>query len=255
MRNTIEEYGAERLEPGDVIVANDPYRTARTSTTSSSPGRCSPAGSSSRFVNLKAHQLDMGGVVPGGFTLAKSNIYENGLVLSPRALFKGGKPVHETWSLIFDNVRFGEILFPDMRVDLRRARPRRAAARGDGRALRRRAVHGAMRYACDASAERMPFALEAIPDGEWEGEDLVDCDALDDAEEYLVRVKITKRGGRAEVDFSGTLAAGAHVHQLHAARREDDRRGRLQVPVRPARLRSRRGRCAASTWSSRRARW
>ena len=27
VRNTVEEYGLERLEPGDVIVANDPYRT------------------------------------------------------------------------------------------------------------------------------------------------------------------------------------------------------------------------------------
>ena len=27
VRNTIEEYGPERLQPGDVIVANDPYRT------------------------------------------------------------------------------------------------------------------------------------------------------------------------------------------------------------------------------------
>ena len=26
VRNTVEEYGVERLEPGDVIVANDPYR-------------------------------------------------------------------------------------------------------------------------------------------------------------------------------------------------------------------------------------
>ena len=66
------------------------------------------------------------------------------------------------------------------------------------------AVHGAMTYACDASAERMRFALEAVPDGEWEGEDLADCDALDDSEEYLVRVKIVKRGDRAEVDFSGS---------------------------------------------------
>ena len=27
VRNVIEEYGVERLEPGDIIVANDPYRT------------------------------------------------------------------------------------------------------------------------------------------------------------------------------------------------------------------------------------
>ena len=58
----------------------------------------------------------MGGIVPGGFSLTKHNVYENGLVLSPRALYRGGEPVRETWSLIFDNVRFGEILFPDMQT-------------------------------------------------------------------------------------------------------------------------------------------
>ena len=42
---------------------------------------------------MKAHQLDMGGMVPGGFSLAKHNVYENGLVLSPRALFRAGRPV------------------------------------------------------------------------------------------------------------------------------------------------------------------
>jgi N-methylhydantoinase B len=66
------------------------------------------------------------------------------------------------------------------------------------------AVHGAMAYVCDASAERIGHALEAVPDGEWEGEDATDCDAVDDTEEYRVRVRIVKRGGRAEVDFSGT---------------------------------------------------
>ena len=47
-------------------------------------------------------------------------------------------------------------------------------------------------------------ALAAIPDGTWVGEDLIDCDAAGDDEEYRVRVTVTKRGGRAEVDFSGT---------------------------------------------------
>ena len=154
---------------------------------------------------MKAHQLDMGGVVPGGFSIAKRNVYENGLVLSPRALYRAGKPVHETWSLIFDNVRFGEILVAGHAVDRRRARPRRAAARARrSSATASPAVHGAMRYACDAAAERMSTALAAIPDGTWVGEDLIDCDAAGDDEEYRVRVTVTKRGGRAEVDFSGT---------------------------------------------------
>ena len=57
------------------------------STTCCSSGRSSAARKLAGFVNLKAHQLDMGGVVPGGFSLTKLNVYENGLVLSPRALY------------------------------------------------------------------------------------------------------------------------------------------------------------------------
>jgi N-methylhydantoinase B len=204
VRNTVEEFGPDRLGAGDVLVANDPYRGG---THVNDLLFVRPVFAAERlvgFVNMKAHQLDMGGVVPGGFTLTKRNVYEDGLVLSPRLLFAGGEPVRETWSLIFDNVRFGQILYPDMQsvcaeLDL-----------GDRLLVETverhgvEAVHGAMAYVCDSSGERLAHALEAIPDGEWEGEDAADCDAIDDAEEYVVRVRVTKRGGRAEVDFSGT---------------------------------------------------
>jgi N-methylhydantoinase B len=204
VRNTVEEYGVERLEQGDVIVANDPYRNGTHVNDLLFVRPVFHEGELAGFVNMKAHQLDMGGVVPAGFSIAKKNVYENGLVLSPRALYRGGEPEQDTWSLIFDNVRFGEILAPDMlsivaELDL--------GERLLGETIERYgvpAVHGAMTYACDAAAERMSTALAAIPDGTWVGEDLIDCDAAGDDEEYLVRVTVRKRGGRAEVDFSGT---------------------------------------------------
>jgi N-methylhydantoinase B len=204
VRTCVEEWRPERLKPGDVVIANDPYRGGTHVNDLLFVRPVFHDGALVGFVNMKAHQLDMGGIVPGGFTLTKRNVYEDGIVLSPRLLVSGGEPVRETWSLIFDNVRFGPILFPDMQsivaeLDLgERLLTETVERYGVG------AVHGAMRYVCDASAQRLASALEAIPDGEWVGEDATDCDALDDSEEYLVRVKVTKRGGRAEVDFSGT---------------------------------------------------
>ena len=204
VRNTVEEYGVARLEPGDLIICNDPYRTG---THVNDLLFVRPVFQEERiagFVNLKAHQLDMGGVVPGGFSLTKHNVYETGLVVSPRALYRAGEPVRETWSLIFDNVRFGEILFPDIQTV--------CAGLGLGERLLSEtvarygfdAVQGAYRYACDAAAERMSLALAALPDGDWEGEDASDCDGVDDTEEYRIHVKVSKRGSRVEVDFSGT---------------------------------------------------
>ncbi len=202
--NTVEEFGVERLRPGDVLVANDPYRIG-THVNDMLFTRPVFAGDElAGFVNLKAHQLDMGGVVPGGFSLGKRNVYENGLVLSPRLLQAGGEPVRETWSLIFDNVRFGPILFPDMQTIVAELELGERLLSETIERYGLGAVHGAMTYVCDAAAERMTQALAALPDGAWEGEDIADCDAVDDSEEYLVRVRVTKRGGRAEVDFSGT---------------------------------------------------
>ena len=206
VRITIEEYGPERLEPGDVIVANDPYRGGTHVNDLLFTRPVFVDGEIVGFVNLKAHQLDMGGVVPGGFTLTKSNVYEDGLVLSPRALLQGrASRCRRRWSLIFDNVRFGDLLFPDMQticanLDLGERLLSETVER-----YGLEAVHGAMRYACDASAERMQVALEAMPDGVWEGEDHHRLPtASTTPRSTVVHVKITKRGDRAEVDFSGS---------------------------------------------------
>ena len=204
VRNTIEEYGPERLQPGDVIVANDPYRTGTHVNDMLFVRPVFHDGALLAFVNLKAHQLDMGGAVPGGFSCTKRTVYENGLVVSPRALFSAGEPVRETWSLIFDNVRFGEILFPDMQtivagLNLGERLIVESAERYGAQALR-----GTIDYVCDANAERIAQALAELPEGRWEGWDMSDCDGADDSEEYRVQVTITKRGDRLEVDFSGT---------------------------------------------------
>jgi N-methylhydantoinase B len=204
VRLTVEEFGRGRLSPGDVIVANDPYRGGTHVNDCLFTRPVFHEGRVAGFVNMKAHQLDMGGVVPGGFTLTKRNVYEDGLVLSPRKLIDGGEPVPETWSLIFDNVRFGPILFPDLQTVCAELELGDRLLTETLERYGAEAVHGAMTYVCDASAERIGRALEAIPDGDWVGEDAIDCDAVDDTEEYRVRVSVRKRGGRAEVDFSGT---------------------------------------------------
>ena len=204
IRNTIEEFGPEELQPGDVVIANDPYRTG---THVNDVLFCLPVfhdGKVISFINIKAHQLDMGGSVPGGFSSTKMNSYENGLVMSPRLLMRAGKPVRETWNLIGDNARFGELLARDIKTLIA------CLHLGEDLLLQSverygcPAVQGAMQYMCDADAERIASAIAALPDGEWTGEGMVDADGLDDSEEYPVRVKIRKRADRLEVDVSDT---------------------------------------------------
>lgn len=204
VKNTVEEFGPDRLRPGDVLVANDPYRTG---THVNDVLFIRPVFVDDEilcFVTIKAHQLDIGGSVPGGFSATKTSIFENGLVLSPRLLARDGELVPETWSLVMDNARFGELLGADMRTIVACLELGADLMSGSAERYGREAVWGTMRYVTDADAERMADALAALPDGEWTASSLVDADGVSPDEEYPVTVTLRKVGPRLEVDLSGT---------------------------------------------------
>lgn len=204
VRNTVIEYGPENLNPGDVLICNDPYRTG---THVNDVLFIYPVFRDNKivsFVNIRAHQLDMGGTVPGGFSGTKANIYENGLVIAPMLLYSAGKPVRSTFSLIFDNSRFGEILLPDFKSIYQQLH---LGARLIGENIDRygaEAYLGTLQYAVDTSAERMRDAIAKIPDGDYVGTGLVDADGMDESEEYHIKVTLIKRGEHVEAELSGT---------------------------------------------------
>lgn len=204
VRNTVEEYGPERLKPGDVLMCNDPYRTGTHVNDINFVRPVFYEGKIVGFVNLQAHMLDMGGVVPAGFSGTKKNIYENGLVIGPHLLYNQDVPDKSGWTMIFDNARFAAALLPDIKTIYQNLRL------GDRLLIEAiekyglDAYMGALRYTCDSAAETMQQALEQVPDGVYEGQDRVDCDGVADDEDFIVKVKITKKGGKAEVDLSGS---------------------------------------------------
>jgi N-methylhydantoinase B len=204
LRNVVEEYGPDRLNPGDVLIANDPVRAGNHVNDLMFIRPVFHDGEIVGFVNLRAHMLDMGGIVPAGFSGTKRNIYENGLVVGPSLLYRQEQPVRETWSLIFDNARFGAQMMPDMKTIYQNVALGERLLQDSIDRYGLDAYLGAMRYTLDGSAEMMRKALERLPDGVYEGEDVIDADGVDDSEEFRVHVTVTKRGGRAEVDLSGS---------------------------------------------------
>ncbi len=204
IRNTVEEYGPENLKPGDVLICNDPYRVGTHVNDICFIRPVFHDGEIAGFVNLQAHMLDMGGSVPGGFSGTKRNVYENGVVIAPQLLYSADEPVRSAWSLIFDNARFGDVLLPDIKTIYENLRLGERLMNETIERYGVEAFQGSMRYACDVAGEAMRTALERLPDGDYEGEDRIDCDGVDDEEEFTVRVKIRVRGGKAEIDMSGS---------------------------------------------------
>ncbi|NWJ71083.1 hydantoinase B/oxoprolinase family protein [Pseudonocardia sp. ICBG1122] len=205
VRNTITEYGPEEVEEGDIIIANDPYRVGNHVNDMCFIRPVFHEGRIISFVTIRAHQLDMGGVVPAGFSATKRNSYENGLVISPMRLYAKDKPVKATFNLIFDNARMAALLYPDMKSIYQALL---LAERLILESVARYGVEaylGAISYTCDASAEAMSTALrESIPDGVYEAEEGIDADGVDDGITYKLKIRIAKQDDRVEVDLSGT---------------------------------------------------
>ena len=204
VRNTVQEYGPENLKPGDVLVCNDPYRVGTHVNDVCFIRPVFSEGELIAFVNVRAHQLDMGGVVPGGFSGTKANVYENGLVLGPMLLFEHDKPVRSTFSPVFDNTRLAALLQPDFMTMFQQLQLGERLIVESIVRYGLDAFRGTMRYCCDASAEAMRDAFQKLPDGVYYAEEQLDADGAGDDEEIVVCAKITKLGSRVEVDLSGS---------------------------------------------------
>ncbi|RYE43543.1 MAG: hydantoinase B/oxoprolinase family protein [Hyphomicrobiales bacterium] len=205
VRATVEEYGPEDLQPGDVLIANDPYRLGNHVNDMCFIRPIFHEGRIVAFVSMKAHQLDLGGIVPAGFSAAIRNVFEGGLVIPPTLLFSHDRAVKSTFRIIFDNSRFGGLLLPDMMSIYQQLLLGERLIVESLERYGTAALHGAMRYSCDVSADAMREAIRTkVPDGIYEGSGLIDADGVDDTLEYKIVVRIAKYGENIEVDLSGT---------------------------------------------------
>jgi N-methylhydantoinase B len=204
VRIVIEEYGPDQLHPGDVLIVNDYYRVG---THLNDACLMRPVFHHDRIVavvTVRAHFLDMGGIVMGGFEVKKRTTWEDGLRIPPTLLFSRGQPVTSTLKLLYDNTRLGALCIPDIMTEVQALELGASLLEESIARYGVDAYVGAVRYACDVSAEALADGLRSLPDGVYEGEDWLDGDGYPDAPEYKVRVTITKVGDRAEVDLRGS---------------------------------------------------
>ena len=223
---------AVEIGPGDVVALNDPFAGGThlpdvTLVTGvfgeSAGGRRQAAGKKKRspasrlpppapclfFVANRAHHADIGGATPGSMGLA-TDIYGEGVRIPPIHLARGGEICDDVMKLILANVRSNKERQADFEAQIGSLKT------GEARLLEivaRRGAKEAGNYAAHLisySWRMMRHAIKAIPDGSYEAEDALDDDGIKESE-IPIRVRITIRGDRALVDFTGSAlqVAGA----------------------------------------------
>ena len=190
------------IAPGDVVALNDPFAGG---THLPDVTLVMPVAIGKRilfYVANRAHHADIGGATPGSMGLA-TDIYGEGIRIPPIRLVRGGVLDRDTMRLLLANVRGNVERRGDFDAQIGSLKT------GAARLLEiieRRGEREATEYAMqliDYSARLMRHTIASIPDGTYEAEDALDDDGIDDRA-VSIRVRMSIKGERAVIDFSGS---------------------------------------------------
>src|SRR5207244_7840276 len=117
VKSAAERFGGN-LEPGDAVVCNLPDLNG---THLLDVDLMQPIFFEDRIVGWacsRAHEIDLGGPVAGGYNPEAEELYAEGLAIPPIKLVAGGEVRDDIWELILANVRAPELLRGDMGAQL-----------------------------------------------------------------------------------------------------------------------------------------
>ena len=193
-------FGAD-IHPGDVFLLNDPYHGGNhlPDLTAFVPVF---ADDRPRFWSInRAHQSDIGGATHGAYNAAATDIWQEGIRITPLKLYDRGELRRDVMEMIATNVRHPR----DFRGDL-------AAMIGSAHVGERRVLALAEEFGWEVtdtaieavldSAERQTRAvIAAWRDGVYRGEAMLDDDGRGNNDIYI-RATVTKQGSDLTVDLS-----------------------------------------------------
>jgi len=204
MAHFLRKFG-NSVQPGDVFILNDPYEGG---THLPDFYIVKPVYLDRRLAGWAAtvgHQLDVGGMTPGGNGCDATEIFQEGLRIPPLRLYDAGKPVEAVFEMIDRNVRVPRQVLGDVRAQLA------ACTAGEKGLLHLMQTYGGGRFAACVEAlldqaERLArSAIQAMPDGTYNFTDWIDDDGIDPGD-IPITVTITIAGDQLAADFTGSAA-------------------------------------------------
>lgn len=203
IRSCLQEIPLTDIEPGDVLVHNDPYRGGLHTPEHTLFCPVFFEDELVAFTVAIGHIAEVGGMVPGGFPSEATEIFHEGIRVPPVKIKKRGKDVEEVWKLWLANVRTPRYNYGDMRamiagVELGSRRLSQIVGKYSLPTFKK-TYEDLMDYA----ELRMRAEIAEIPDGVYDFVDFMDNDGVSDAE-IRIQTKCHVQGERVIVDFTGS---------------------------------------------------
>lgn len=194
---------------GDVFICNDPYLGAIHQPDIATVAPIFHSGRLIGWVGASGHQLDTGGMDPGGFSVKVVDVHQEGLRIPPVRLVEGGKLREDLLRWILNAVR-DPLVGLDIKAQL-------AALTAGQQRIREligeygvETVEAVMRGMLEYAERRLRERLRGLPDATVREVQYIDHDGHA-SNLYQVVCTVTKQNDRLLIDFSGTDPAPASL--------------------------------------------
>ncbi len=191
------------LNPGDVILVNDPYN-----------GYCCHLpdwgfyrpifyeGELLFFTMCRAHQMDTGGSYPGGYFPNGYDIHAEGFRIPGTKVIEGDREREDLMELILNNVRWPEGTRIDNYAQIASLKVCEQRVVGLIEKYGKETVLACVEEMMARTESAVRTAIAAIPDGTYYGEAATDDDGTELDVPVWVRAEVTVKGDELTVDFS-----------------------------------------------------
>ena len=198
----------ERIEPGDVIMHNDPYHGASHGPDVAFIVPVFWQNALVGFSATTAHHLDIGALTPGSCGIVDAvDVYAEGLQFKSIKVYEAGRRVEPVWHILRGNIRAPDLVVGDMEAQIAAARigAERFVEIIDRYGLD--TVRAASDALMDYSERLMRRKIEELEDGVYCATTYIDGFENDEdpsTRNLPIKVTITVAGDEMTVDLTGT---------------------------------------------------
>jgi N-methylhydantoinase B len=198
---SVADFFKDRIRAGDMFLLNDPYHG-----NNHLPDLTVllPVFVDDRLtfwsIN-RAHQHDIGGATHGGYNPGATEIWQEGIRITPLKLYDGGELRDDVMQMVATNVRHPRDFLGDLQAMIGSARVGERRLRKLVDEYGRETITAAVGLILDSSERQTRRCIRGWKDGVYRGESILDDDGHGTVD-IKIRATVTKRGGGLVVDLT-----------------------------------------------------
>ncbi len=204
VKTILEQFrGDGGIADGDMFITNDPWAGALHMNDMALVTPVFWQGEIVAWIGIVMHEMDVGGPVPGSWTVGARDVYGEAPLIPPLKVMEGGRLRREIERLLLRNSRTAAV--NGLNLHARIASQHRTKARLH-EIIRRYGVEtflAVQREIIRTVRETLRRRLRELPDGAWSENGYLDHDGRANVL-YELRCTMVKRGDRLTFDFRGT---------------------------------------------------